>query len=74
MVGIVSAKLSAAAAVAHRLGWVDRNIAVHMPGGVLKINTKWIGRRGPNAEEEEQWIADTLYAEKHGNQPKRPQS
>jgi bifunctional DNA-binding transcriptional regulator/antitoxin component of YhaV-PrlF toxin-antitoxin module len=28
----------------------------------------------PNAEEEEQWIADTLYAEKHGNQPKRPQS
>ena len=28
----------------------------------------------PNAEEEEQWIADTLYAEKHGSQPKRPQS
>ena len=28
---------SAAAAVAHRLGWVDRNIAVHMPGGVIKI-------------------------------------
>ena len=28
---------SAAAAVAHRLGWVDRNISVHMPGGVIKI-------------------------------------
>ena len=28
---------SAAAAVAHKLGWVDRNIAVHMPGGVIKI-------------------------------------
>ena len=28
---------SAAAAVAHKLGWVDRNISVHMPGGVIKI-------------------------------------
>ncbi len=28
---------SAAAAVAHRLGWVDRNISVQMPGGVIKI-------------------------------------
>ena len=28
---------SAAAAVAHKLGWVDRIIAVHMPGGVIKI-------------------------------------
>jgi diaminopimelate epimerase len=28
---------SAAAAVAHRLGWVDRNISVHMPGGVIQI-------------------------------------
>jgi diaminopimelate epimerase len=28
---------SAAAAVAHRLGLVDRDISVHMPGGVLKI-------------------------------------
>jgi diaminopimelate epimerase len=23
--------------VAHRLGWVDWNISVHMPGGVIKI-------------------------------------
>jgi diaminopimelate epimerase len=28
---------SAAAAVAHRLGLIDRNISVHMPGGVIKI-------------------------------------
>lgn len=28
---------SASAAVAHKLGWVDRNISVHMPGGVIKI-------------------------------------
>ncbi len=28
---------SAAAAVAHRLGWVDRNISVQMPGGVIAI-------------------------------------
>jgi len=28
---------SAAAAVAHRLGLVDRDIAVHMPGGVIRI-------------------------------------
>jgi len=28
---------SAAAAVAHRLGLVDRQIAVHMPGGVIRI-------------------------------------
>lgn len=28
---------SAAAAVAHRLGLVDRNISVHMPGGIIKI-------------------------------------
>ncbi len=28
---------SAAAAVAHKLGWVDRDISVHMPGGVIKI-------------------------------------
>lgn len=28
---------SAAAAVAHKLGLVDRNISVHMPGGVIKI-------------------------------------
>jgi diaminopimelate epimerase len=28
---------SAAAAVAHKLGWVDRNISVHMPGGVIQI-------------------------------------
>ena len=28
---------SAAAAVAHRLGLVDRSISVHMPGGIIKI-------------------------------------
>ncbi len=28
---------SAAAAVAHRLGWCDRNVTVHMPGGALQI-------------------------------------
>jgi len=28
---------SAAAAVAHRLGLIDRNISVHMPGGIIKI-------------------------------------
>jgi diaminopimelate epimerase len=28
---------SAAAAVAHRLGWCDRSIMVHMPGGQLAI-------------------------------------
>jgi diaminopimelate epimerase len=28
---------SAAAAVAHKLGLVDRNISVHMPGGIIKI-------------------------------------
>lgn len=28
---------SAAAAVAHRLGWCDRRVSVHMPGGVLQI-------------------------------------
>jgi diaminopimelate epimerase len=28
---------SAAAAVAHRLGLVDRNVAVHMPGGTIQI-------------------------------------
>ncbi len=28
---------SAAAAVAHRLGLVDRNVSVHMPGGIIKI-------------------------------------
>jgi diaminopimelate epimerase len=28
---------SAAAAAAHKLGLVDRNISVHMPGGVIKI-------------------------------------
>ncbi len=28
---------SAAAAVAHRLGLVDRNISVHMPGGIIGI-------------------------------------
>ena len=28
---------SAAAAAAHRLGLIDRNISVHMPGGVIKI-------------------------------------
>jgi diaminopimelate epimerase len=29
---------SASAAVAHRLGLVDRNVSVHMPGGVISIN------------------------------------
>jgi len=28
---------SAAAAVAHRLGLVDKNISVHMPGGIIRI-------------------------------------
>ena len=28
---------SAASAVAHKLGLVDRNISVHMPGGIIKI-------------------------------------
>lgn len=28
---------SAAAAVAHRLGWCDRDVTVHMPGGTLRI-------------------------------------
>ncbi|HEU6446934.1 MAG TPA: diaminopimelate epimerase [Verrucomicrobiae bacterium] len=28
---------SAAAAVAHKLGLVDKNISVHMPGGIIKI-------------------------------------
>ncbi|HRE81742.1 MAG TPA: diaminopimelate epimerase [Opitutaceae bacterium] len=28
---------SAAAAVAHRLGWVDRDVTVHMPGGQIGI-------------------------------------
>jgi diaminopimelate epimerase len=28
---------SASAAVAHKLGLVDRNISVHMPGGIIKI-------------------------------------
>jgi diaminopimelate epimerase len=28
---------SAAAAVAHRLGLVDRQVAVHMPGGQIRI-------------------------------------
>src|SRR5437868_3001455 len=28
---------SAAAAVAHKLGLVDRNVSVHMPGGMIKI-------------------------------------
>src|SRR5207344_341963 len=28
---------SAAAAVAHKLGLCDRNISVHMPGGIIKI-------------------------------------
>lgn len=31
---------SAAAAVAHRLGWCDRDISVHMPGGVLRIEIR----------------------------------
>ena len=29
--------LSAAAAVAHKLGFCNRSISVHMPGGVLAI-------------------------------------
>jgi diaminopimelate epimerase len=29
---------SAAAAVAHRLGFVDRGVAVHMPGGTIRID------------------------------------
>ncbi len=28
---------SAAAAVAHKLGWCDRNISVHVPGGIIAI-------------------------------------
>ncbi|MCX8089486.1 MAG: diaminopimelate epimerase [Verrucomicrobiae bacterium] len=55
---------SAAAAVAHRLGWCDRRVSVHMPGGVLQIEIAddfAIRMTGPVLKVVEGQIADEAF-------------
>jgi diaminopimelate epimerase len=56
---------SAAAAVAHRLGWVDRRVSVHMPGGVIAIEIGEdfsIRMTGPVTKVVEGVIAEEMFA------------
>ncbi|HEX5400605.1 MAG TPA: diaminopimelate epimerase, partial [Verrucomicrobiae bacterium] len=56
---------SAAAAVAHKLGLVDRDISVHMPGGVIKIEIGGgfsIRMTGPVTKISEGAISEEMYA------------
>jgi diaminopimelate epimerase len=56
----------AAASAAHRLGWCDGEISVHMPGGVLEISIdseRRVTQRGPVTKVAEGWIVREAFGD-----------
>jgi diaminopimelate epimerase len=66
---------SAAAAVAHRLGLCDREISVHMPGGVIEIEIGdgyAIEMTGPVTKVSDGVIAKEMFSASNGPNRRRP--